>query len=183
MKNILIAINNDFLRETYLEVFKAAGFKAIETKSGKEAFAKSQSEKIDLILADIGLAEIGGIELLQKINESGKKISIIILGQYEDKSVRKKALDLEAKDFIASSDVSPSELVRKVKIALGEQKSYRLPVDMNSKEIRSLAADLGYNSDFKCQKCGAFLEMNMIRDLSSGARHFLISFVCPNNCQ
>lgn len=183
MKKILLAIDNDFLRETYAEVLKGEkNFEIITAKDGNEALDLVKQEKLDLVLADISLSGIGGFELIKKIKEFKPSLSVVILGQYESKEDMKKAMDLEAKDFIASSSVSPNEVIRKIKIVLGGQKSYRVKIS-NIEEVKDLYEDLGYDSDFKCSKCGSIMELNLIRDLSKGNNYFLVSFVCPDNCE
>lgn len=182
IKRILIALNNDFLRNTYEEVFKAeSGFEILSTKDGNEALKSIQNEKLDLIMVDISLSGIGGFDLIAKIKEEGKNIPVIIMDQYENKENKEKAMELEARDFIATSSASPNEILRKIKIVLGEQKSYRIKIS-DIEEARILYNDLGYSSDFKCPQCGSIMELNLIRDLSKGNNYFLVSFVCPNNC-
>jgi DNA-binding response OmpR family regulator len=182
MKKILIAIDKDFLREAYKEVFKTGGFKVLTAKNGKEALDSVKKEKVDLILADVSLDEIDGFELFKKIKREKKGTSVIIMDQYENKENRKKAMDMEAKDFITFSSASPNEILRRIKIILGEQKSYRIKIS-NIEEAKDLYKDMGYNNDLKCSKCGADLELNLIRDLSTGSSHFVVSFACPNNCE
>lgn len=178
---ILIAIDNDFIRETYSEVFKTENFEVLETKKGKEALVLSKEEKPDIILVDIGLSEIGGFELLKTLKEetSTKKIPVIIFAQFEKKEDREKAMELEAKDFIAAASVSPTEVIRKVKIALGEQRSYRISMLKDLHDARELITDLGYSDDFKCPKCGSDLLLCLIRDLSKGEKYFILSVICP----
>jgi len=181
MKKILIAIKNDFIRETYSEVFKTENFEVLETKKGKEALALSKEEKPDIILADIGLSEIGGFELLKTLKEetSTEKIPVIIFAQFEKKEDRRKAMKLEAKNFIAAASVSPTEVIRRVKIALGEQKSYRIFPQKNLYDAKELITDLGYTYDFKCPECGNDLVFCLIRDLSKGEKYFILSVICP----
>ena len=169
MKKILIAISGDFLRDTYKEVFRAEGFEVFAVKNGDEAYDLIKREKVDLILIE---AETG-FELLEKKID----IPVIILDQYENKETRKKAIELEARDFIAFSSASPNEIVRRIKIILGEQKSYRI-----GRDTARLYQDMGHDGELKCPKCGSDLELNLIRDLSAGNSHFVVSFVCPNNC-
>jgi len=178
---VLIAIDNDFIRETYLEVFKTENFEVLETKKGKEALVLSKEEKPDIVLADIGLSEMGGFELLKTLKEetSTEKIPVIIFAQFEKKDDRGKAMELEAKDFIAAASVSPAEVIRKVKIALGEQRSYRISMLKDLHDARELITDLGYSDDFKCPKCGSDLLLCLIRDLSKGEKYFILSVICP----
>ena len=96
MKKIIIAINNDFIRETYLEVFKGEGFEVLQTKNGKEILNLAKEEKPDLIIIDIDLPEIGGFEILEiiKKEEATQKIPVIIFTQIEKKENRMKAIEL-----------------------------------------------------------------------------------------
>lgn len=176
MKKILIAIDNDFIREAYEEVFQKEKFKVFVTKDGKEALKTAEKEDPDVVLADVLLSKLDGFDLLKKL----KNIPVILFAQIERTEIRKKAMELGARDFITAAGVSPVEVIRKVKIVLGEQKTYKVKVDKESLNIRELAEDLGYDPSLKCQKCGGDLSLYLMRDLSSGEKHFIVSFVCPN---
>ncbi|MFH1656766.1 MAG: response regulator [Candidatus Nealsonbacteria bacterium] len=181
MKKILIAIDNDFIRETYEEVFKTEGFEVFVTKSGIEAIDLAKEKKPDVIMADIAFDGMKDFELLEKFkkDQSLKGIPVIVFAQLEQREVRQKAMDLEARDFITAAGVAPGEVVRRVKIILGEQKSYRIKIQM-SEDISRLQRDLEFPGEgLKCSKCGATLELYLIRDLIIGNNHFITSFVCP----
>lgn len=181
MKKILIAIDNDFIRESYFDVFKGKSFETLATKNGKEAFELAKKEKPDIILADVLLFGIGGFELLKKLKkeESTKEIPVIIFAQLEKKQDRLKAMELEAKDFVTAAKVTPSDVIRRVKIALGEQKTYKIGIRKNFHNAKELIVDSGLNYDLKCPVCGSDLVLYLIRDLSRGERCFIVSFICP----
>jgi DNA-binding response OmpR family regulator len=180
MKKIIIAINNTFIRETYSEIFKKEGFVVSETDEGEVVKNFIKEEKPDIIIADMDLSQIGGIELLKTIKEefSDVNIPVIIFVQFEKEGDRKKATQAEAKDFITAAECTPLEVVRRVKVALGEQKSYRIHIDKNLHDAPKLILDLGYNSDFKCPKCGSDLLLYLMRDLSRGEKYFILSTFC-----
>ncbi len=177
MKKILIAIDNDFIREAYEEVFQKEGFEVFVTNDGKEALKIVKEKELDIILADILLSKISGFDLLQKIKKS---IPVIVFAQIERTENKKKAIELGARDFITAAGVSPVEVIRKVKIILGEQRSYQIKVQKTGLDAQKLAEDLGYDKSLKCKECGGDLAMYLMRDLSSGEKHFIVSFVCPN---
>jgi len=181
MKKILIAIDNDFVRETYFEVFKENNFEVFTTKEGKEAIDLAKSELPDIIIADIGLSDIGGFKLIETLREedSTNNIPVIIFCQIEKEKERAKAMELEVKDFITAVVVTPIEVVRRVKIALGEQKSYKIFPTKNLYDAKDLITDLGYIYDFKCSGCGNDLVFHLIRDLSKGEKYFILSVICP----
>lgn len=181
MKKILIAISDDFVRKVYSRVFKDERFEVLETKNGKEALDLVKREMPDIILADVYLLEIGGLEILEYLKKdiSTQKIPVIIFAQSEKEGDRRKAIELEARDFIVGVLNSPPEVVSRIKAHLGEEKSYRFSVDKNVKEIKELAVDLKYGPNLVCANCGAPLQLFLIRDLSRGKNYFKVSFVCP----
>ena len=180
MKKILIAIDNDFLREGYLRVFEKEGFEVLGTKSGIMALDLVKEEKPDVILSDIVFAGMREFELLEKLKKDfyTKDIPVIIFAQLERRENRQKAMELEAEDFVTAAAISPNELVRRVRIILGEQRSYRIRILRGSDDVKRLVNDLNYSSDLKCPKCRSNMELCLMRDLSVGNSHFIISFVC-----
>lgn len=181
MKTILIAIKNDFARDTYFEAFSKEYFNVIKTGSGREALDLIKTEMPDVALIDAELADIDGFAVLSEIraDEVTKKIPVIAFVQFAKEEDRAKAIEFEANDFISQAEVTPLEVVRRAKIILGEQKSYRVALRKNLYNAKELIADLGYPYEFKCPKCGSDLVLCMIRDLSKGKNYFIVSVVCP----
>lgn len=178
-KKILIAIDNDFIREAYHEVLTKENFSVIETKSGKEALNLAKEEKPDLVLVDVLLSEVSGFEVIKSLKKDKvlSKIPVIIFAQLERREDKMKAMDLEAKDFISAANVSPAEVIRKIKIILGAQRSYLIE-PQESEELNNLLQDLEENK-IECPKCGEKRKISLIRDLSRGRNEFILSFVCP----
>ncbi|MDD2731711.1 MAG: response regulator [Candidatus Pacebacteria bacterium] len=175
-KRIIIGINNDSIRDSYSDVFKK-DFKIFAAKDGIKLIDLAKKQKPDLVIADISLSHKGGFEILKELNK--KKIPIVIFAPYEKEEERKKAIELEAKDFVSPDQTSPFELLRKVKIILGQQKSYRLNLMADSDNIKKLMKDLGYKPKLKCDKCNSDIILYLIRDFSKGESHFIVSFICP----
>ena len=181
MKKIIIAIKNDFIRETYLEVFQRSNFHVIQSKSGNDVLSLVNKEKPDAIIADVELDDINGFELIKKLREkkTNSRIPVIIFAQIEREDQKNKAIDLEAKDFIVGTNITPAEAVRKIRIILGEQKSYTLVPQKNLYGAKDLITDLGFDYSFKCPFCGSDLAFLLIRDFSRGEKYFIVSVVCP----
>ena len=182
MKKILIAINNDFTRKAYSEVFSNEKFKVLKVKNGKEALNLAIEERPDIILADISLSEMGGFELLKSLKEetSTKGIPVIIFSQLEKEEDENKAMKLEAKDFIVGARTSLRDVVRRIKVHLGREKTYRLPIAENLSQVaKELAGDLGYVPTLRCPNCDTSFILLLTRDLSKGEDYFKASFICP----
>lgn len=181
MKKVLIAINNEFLQETYFQLFVGKNFEVLKAKDGKEAWSIFQESQPDISIIDISLPEIGGLDLLKKIREKQpfNKTPVIVFSQLEKKEERMKAIELEANDFVTAAATTPAEVVRRVLIILGEQKSYRIAIQKNMMNAKELITDFGLTYDLKCKTCGNDLILYLIRDLSKGEDYFKISFICP----
>jgi DNA-binding response OmpR family regulator len=182
MPKILLAIYDDILRGAYKKVFEEEKFEVLETNNGIKAIDLIFDKKPDIVLADVFLLGKNGFEILDilKVNKLDRKIPVLIFSEVGREAERIKAMELGARDFIVGSLTLPKELVAKVKIHLGFQKSYEILIDeKNLKVARELRVDMGYNPDFKCPRCGIPMVLFLIRDLSKGKDYFKISFSCP----
>ena len=182
MKKILVAIKNDFIRGAYVEIFRREELEVFETKNGKGALDLIKKVRPDIALVDVFLPEMGGFKILEELKKEGltKEIPVVIFDQLEKKQDRERAMNLEAKDFVAAANTTPAEITRRIKIILGEQKSYRIDISKNLEQFEELMKDLDLDPKGKCQKCGAKLTLYLVRDLSAGENHFIVSFICPN---
>ena len=102
MAKILIADDSQFMREVLKGLLHDAGYADTpECTDGKECIAKYTSEKPDLILLDIIMPEMDGIEVLKKIGHEAKVVVISAVGQEKMLEEAKKlgALDYIVKPF------------------------------------------------------------------------------------
>ncbi len=183
MKKILLAIHDDFARKSYAELLKGEHFLVFETNDGQKAFDLAIKETPDIIVIDLFLSTIGGLQLMEMLQQNllTKKIPVIFFSQIERETEKEKAMDLGAKDFIIGSITSPREVVAKIKIHLGFQKAYHFSItDENLSVAKEIKTDLGYFPYLECPRCGSKFELFLIRDLSKGKDYFKLSFSCPN---
>ena len=118
---ILIVDDDDSLRESMVSILESEGYMLDVAKSGQEAELKIRNNVYNLILLDIRLPDISGIELLAKINEYSFHMKKIILTGFPDtdsaiKSVNKKADAYLVKPF------DPEKLLEVIAENLAQQK-------------------------------------------------------------
>lgn len=101
----------------YTAKFTMEGFDLVSAKNGLEGISKATNEKPDLILCDIVMDDMGGIEVLEKLkaDKATKKIPIVMLTNLIKKDLMRKSEELGAVGFWAKTDVLPQELVNRVK--------------------------------------------------------------------
>lgn len=99
LKNVLLVDDDKLFREEFIECFEGLGI--LEASSGEEALAiLSKPNDIDLVILDVNMSGIDGIETLKKINKMTPKPSIIILTGYSSTDVAIEALRGHADDYI-----------------------------------------------------------------------------------
>jgi DNA-binding NarL/FixJ family response regulator len=92
-----------------------------EAFDGLEAVQKTQELKPDLILLDMGLPTLNGIEAANRIRQVAPDVAIIFLTQNRDKDVVRAALSTGARGYVVKSDAG-SELLRAVEAVLHGKK-------------------------------------------------------------
>jgi two-component system, chemotaxis family, chemotaxis protein CheY len=97
-KKILVVDDSAFMRKVLTDILRVAGFEnVIEAENGKQALEKVESEKPDLVLLDIIMPEIDGIEVLKQLQGRTKSMIISAIGQDE---IMKEAKQYGALGFI-----------------------------------------------------------------------------------
>ncbi len=83
MKKILVGDDEMSIRLLYEEVLSGEGHTVIAAKDGREAFEKFLSEKPDLVILDVKMPGMHGIEVLERIRETGSRVPVIMSTAYQ----------------------------------------------------------------------------------------------------
>lgn len=123
-KTILLVEDDVFVSDIYQTKISSEGYEVILAENGLEAIKKLEKSIPDLILLDIIMPYMDGMETLRKIKseEKWKKIPIILLTNLSDKEKIEEALGVGADDFLIKSHFTPSEVISKVNMLLNKQK-------------------------------------------------------------
>ena len=81
-----------------------------DAKDGREALRCIEQEQPDVLLLDLNIPEISGLELLEIIRDRGLPVKTIVISCYDDFSTVKKAMKLGAMDYIRKFGLSREEL-------------------------------------------------------------------------
>lgn len=93
-KTILIVDDEEMLRANIAESLRLYYAQVIEAKDGLEAYNYFCSTHIDLIITDVYMPNMDGIELCHRVRETNSTLPIIILSGYNDKYIKVKELPL-----------------------------------------------------------------------------------------
>jgi CheY-like chemotaxis protein len=98
--NLLIVDDDEGLRETLFELFSGEGATVFTASNGEEALQISLVEKIDLILSDIKMPVMDGMDLLKSIGDSDHKIPFVWLMSGESELTEEAAIALGAQGLL-----------------------------------------------------------------------------------
>ena len=120
-KKILIVDDDLTLREMYEERLKYDGFVVIGASDGEEAVQKIKQEMPDLILLDVMMPKMNGIDVLRAIrcDDNTKHIPVIILTALIQEIDKLKSLMNEKDGYLIKSEQMPKEVLAKVHEILG----------------------------------------------------------------
>ena len=116
-KKILIVEDEAPLLKVLEDRFLQEGFVVFKASDGVQGYKIALENKPDIILLDILLPLVNGLEMLKKVreNEEGKDIPILILTNLNDLESVKQAMENQAYDYLVKSDWQLDDLVKKVK--------------------------------------------------------------------
>lgn len=122
MTKIAIIEDDAVISQMYRMKFEADGFEVQLANNGKRGVAMVESFAPDLILMDLQMPEMGGAEALGIIrkNEWGKNIPVIILTNLGQEESPKEIKDLGIHSYIVKAELTPRQVVQRVKEALGQ---------------------------------------------------------------
>lgn len=101
MPTILIIDDERAIRNVLKDILTNEGFKVEEAADGEEGLKKFQAESFDVVLCDIKMPKLDGIEFLQKVMESGSDTPVIIISGHGNIETAVDAVKKGAFDYIS----------------------------------------------------------------------------------
>ncbi|MEX0930728.1 MAG: response regulator [Candidatus Paceibacterota bacterium] len=113
---VLLIDDDAFLRDMYATKFRELGHEVTVAENGAEALASLKENCPDVVLLDMVMPGMGGLEFLAlAIEQVGKDATkFIVLSNQSDEVDKKKAEELGAVGYIVKAELIPSEVVSKV---------------------------------------------------------------------
>ncbi|HDT11581.1 MAG TPA: sigma-54-dependent Fis family transcriptional regulator, partial [bacterium] len=100
MKSILIIDDDPLIRKTLSAHLAAKNYEIISAETGEEGLGKFQDSSPDLVILDIRLPDIDGLETLKSIKSQNENASIIIMTAYDDMKTTIEAIKSGAFEYL-----------------------------------------------------------------------------------
>lgn len=100
MKSVLVIDDDPLIRKTLSSYLSKKGFEALVAEDGEEGIQKYEEHIPDLVILDIRLPDVDGLEVLGRIREKDPNASIIIMTAYDDMKTTIEAIKLGAFEYL-----------------------------------------------------------------------------------
>lgn len=121
-KKILVADDEQYIRELYEEVLKAEGYAVDTASNGQQALEKIQEGGYSAITLDVIMPKLDGLGILEQLKESPPKAKngpIILLTSLANDPAVQEALKKGAQKVIIKTEITPKQFIDVVKAAAG----------------------------------------------------------------
>jgi len=114
---VIVAIEDDPQIRRFLRTgLESHGFEVHEAETGSQGVAEAANRKTDLVLLDLGLPDMDGVEVVRKIREWGA-LPVIVLSARATETDKVGALDAGADDYL-TKPFGLGELLARIRVAL-----------------------------------------------------------------
>jgi len=101
MPKILIIDDEKSIRSTLREILEYENYHVEEAAEGSEGLAKAEKEKFDIILCDIKMPKMDGLEVLEKLHERNSDVPVVMISGHGNIDTAVEAIKKGAFDFIS----------------------------------------------------------------------------------
>ena len=136
MRHLLVVEDEDFSRSLLSAYLETGGFIVSGVGSGEQGLAAIDTGKIDVVLLDLGLPDLDGIEVLKRIR-ARSVVPVVIISSRERLEDRLVALEAGADDFLVKP-FDPRELAARLKVVLRRSAGSSQRSESERQELKEL---------------------------------------------
>jgi two-component SAPR family response regulator len=122
--SILLVEDDEDLRELLVEVLQENGYAVVGAASGPEAVSKARETTFDLVITDIRMGEMNGLETLLEVREESPDFESMVITGYADEEIPAQALRQGVGEYL-KKPFELGDFVKAVERLLGDYKKRR----------------------------------------------------------
>src|SRR4051812_48952175 len=96
---VLVVDDEESIREFFEIMLKREGYEVITASNGAEALDRLKKERVDLVISDLQMPEVSGMELLQAAKELDPELVVIMITAFGSTETAVEAMKLGAYDY------------------------------------------------------------------------------------
>ena len=122
MANILVVEDYESLKQLYASALKAGGHKVTVVSDGDDAFKQATSHTFDIILLDLLLEDISGMQFLRLYKpKDHPQTKVIVFSNITDSAAINEAMSLGAISYFTKAKYTPKEVLNCINAVLNNQ--------------------------------------------------------------
>lgn len=187
-ESILVVEDTELLRRIYHDKLAAEGYTVFAAADGLEALTVLRGNKIDLVLLDLIMPRMSGLEALEAMRSDPRTrdVPVIILSNLGQDADIQRALEMGASDYLIKNESKPADVSAKIAATLklaadrmDTSKGYHLLLRDHEGDADRFVTDQKLPRRFWCPACEAELQLELVprRDRPGW---FDAHFVCPS---
>jgi two-component system copper resistance phosphate regulon response regulator CusR len=98
--NVLVVEDEELIASFLEKGLRAHGYGVVRARNGREGLERAAASDISLVILDLGLPDLDGLEVLQRLRERGADVPILVLSARSQVADRVAGLDLGADDYL-----------------------------------------------------------------------------------
>lgn len=148
-RSILLIEDERTISNFICRALNANDYKAIPANTGREGVSLFFSHQPDLVLLDLGLPDMDGLEVLEQLSGLPQETPVIIISARDRESEKVKALDMGADDYVVKPFGVP-ELLARIRTTLRRSDRLKMSqgVQKDKYQIKDLTVDIARHQVF-----------------------------------
>ncbi len=114
---VLVVDDEPPIRRLLRTSLSANGFHVLEAANGRDGLAAIEAQKPEIIVLDLGLPDIDGLDIIRTLRAGGNRTPIIVLSSRGEERIKVEALDAGADDYV-TKPFGIAELIARIRAAL-----------------------------------------------------------------
>lgn len=125
VSRVLVVDDEQGIRKTLETLLKIGGFEVITAEDGAAALAALQGHQFDLIISDISMPNLGGVELLEKVRDRDPDLPVVLLTGLPSMETAIRAVELGASKYIMKP-IDAKDMLNTAKEAAAKYRATRV---------------------------------------------------------
>jgi two-component system alkaline phosphatase synthesis response regulator PhoP len=170
-ETVLLVEDTELIRRIYHDKLTEEGYRVLTAGDGLEALNTLRADKIDLVLLDLVMPRMSGLEALEAMRSDPRMqdIPVIILSNLgQDHDVR-MGLEMGAVDYLVKNSAKPADVSKKIRLTLdymadraGDQKGLWIHIRDEEGDADALVERGGLERRFWCPACEIELVLELV---------------------
>lgn len=184
---VLVVEDTELLRRIYTDKLTQEGYKVFQAADGLEALNVVRSQPLDLILLDLVMPRMSGLEALEQLKHDPRtrNIPVIILSNLGQDTDMQRGLEMGAVDYLIKNSAKPADVSAKIRTTLDMRgdvatklHSYHVFLRDHEGDADELVEHAHLKTRFWCPKCEVELHLELVPKPDK-ADWYDAHFICP----